>query len=135
MYMLIKEIQELLSAKVYAGKALMSVEVINGSSSDDMNMVMAFAKKKAVLITGLVTDNAVRTAKMMNIRCIVFVRGKKPDDEVIRLADELRIALLVTDHRMFESCGILYGAGLGRTTEGSVDDSDEFDVFAVLDDK
>lgn len=115
--MLIEEIRDLLNAKVLAGKTFLSLEIENGSGSDDMNQVMAFSKKKAVLLTGLVTDQAVRTAKMMNIRCIVFVRGRTPDEDMIRLAEEMNIVLMVTDHRMFDSCGILYSAGLGRETE------------------
>lgn len=115
--MLIEEIRDLLDAKVYAGQTLLSLEVHNGFGSDDMNPVMAFAKKKTVLLTGLVTDQAVRTAKMMNIHCIVFVRGSIPGEEVIQLAEEMKIVLMGTDHRMFDSCGILYSAGLGREAE------------------
>ncbi len=115
--MLIEEIRDLLDAKVYAGQTFLSFEVLNGTSADDLNQIMAFAKKKAVLLTGLVTDQVVRTAKMMNIRCVVFVRGKVPDQEVVQLAEELKIVLMSTDHRMFDSCGILYSAGLGREQE------------------
>lgn len=116
--MLIEEIRNLLDAKVWSGQTFLSLEVLNGTGSDDMSQVMAFAKKKAVLLTGLVTDQVVRTAKMMNIHCVVFVRGKVPDEEVVQIAEELKIVLMTTDHRMFDSCGILYSAGLGREKEG-----------------
>lgn len=119
--MLIEEIRDLLDAKVHAGQTLLSLEVSNGFGSDDMNPVMAFVKKKTVLLTGLVTDQAVRTAKMMNIHCIVFVRGAIPSEEVIQLAEEMKIVLMTTDHRMFDSCGILYSAGLGRENEEKTD--------------
>ncbi len=112
--MIIEEIKDLLSAKVCSGQTLLSLEIENGTGTDDINQIMAFAKRKAVLITGLATDEVVRTAKMMNIHCIIFVRGIMPDPKVIHVAEELKIVLLATDHRMFDTCGILYAAGLGQ---------------------
>ncbi len=44
--------------------------------------------------------------------CIVFVRGKIPDETMIEMAKEREIALLSTGHRMFSACGILYEKGL-----------------------
>lgn len=115
--MLIQEVRDLLNAKVYSGHTFLSLEVKSGFGSDDMNQVMAFAKNKAVLLTGLITDEVVRTAKIMNIHCVVFVRGRTPTEEMIQLAEEMNIVLMVTDHRMFNSCGILYLSGLERETE------------------
>ena len=54
---------------------------------------------------------------MMDMRCVVFVRGKKPTFDVIDLAEECGIVLLTTDERMYAACGKLYAAGL---TGGSV---------------
>ena len=44
--------------------------------------------------------------------CLVFVRGKRPDEKMIELARERGICLLATPHTMFTACGILYKAGL-----------------------
>ena len=49
---------------------------------------------------------------MMDMVCIVFVRSKRPTLEMIETAQESGIALLSTDKRMFEACGILYTNGL-----------------------
>jgi serine kinase of HPr protein (carbohydrate metabolism regulator) len=49
---------------------------------------------------------------MMDIICIVFVRGKKPDEAMIKLAKENKIVLLTTGHQMFSACGMLYAKGL-----------------------
>ena len=54
----------------------------------------------------------IRTAEMMDIMCLVFVRGKRPDEKMIELARERGICLLATPHTMFTACGILYKAGL-----------------------
>lgn len=49
---------------------------------------------------------------MMDIKCIVFVRGKEPDETVIKLAQEKAITLISTKLRMFTTCGLLYTHGL-----------------------
>ena len=77
-----------------------------------MSDVLAYVKDQAVLITGLVNPQVVRTAQMMDMRCIVFVRDKKPSEEMITLAKEADIVILATSKRMFEACGLLYSGGL-----------------------
>jgi len=51
------------------------------------------------------------------MRCIVFVRGKVPGQDVIDLAKDCGIVLLSTKERMFTACGKLYKAGLGGGCE------------------
>ena len=80
--------------------------------SDMMSDVLAFLKEQAVLLTGLCNPQVIRTAEMMDIVCIIFVRGKQPDEDMIALAKERGIPLLSTDHRMFSACGKLYEIGL-----------------------
>ena len=77
-----------------------------------MSDVLAFVKEQAVLLTGLTNLQVVRTAEMMDMKCIVFVRGKKPTEDVIELADESGIVVLATDERMYVACGKLYENGL-----------------------
>ena len=61
----------------------------------------------------LLNPQVVRTAEMMDMLCIVFVRGKRPEQEVIDLARSKGIVLLSTEKRLFVACGILYTNGLG----------------------
>ena len=77
-----------------------------------MSDVLAFGKHQAVLLTGLSNSQVIRTAEMMDIVCLVFVRTKKPTQDMILLAKEKGIVLLETNHTMFTSCGILYENGL-----------------------
>ena len=79
-----------------------------------MSDVLAYVKDQAVLLTGLVNSQVIRTAEMMDMRCIVFVRSKMPNEEMIRLAKESGIVLLATSKRMYEACGILYTNGLKK---------------------
>ena len=77
-----------------------------------LNAVLAFVKDQAVLLTGLMNQQVVRTAEMMDIICIIFVRSKEPAPEVVELARQKDIAVMTTTHRMFTACGLLFGAGL-----------------------
>lgn len=88
-------------------------EVINGGCSADlMSDVLAYIQPHAVLLTGLVNPQVVRTAQMADIAAIVFVRGKTPPDETIHLAEEAQIPLISSPLGMYELSGRLYQTGL-----------------------
>ena len=87
-----------------------TIETVCGS--DMMSDVLAFIKKDALLLTGLNNLQVIRTAEMLDIVCLVFVRGKQPQEEMLQKAEELGITVLTTEHTMFDACGILYHAGL-----------------------
>ena len=110
--MTVREIRDILGAHVITGEDLLETEVFSACGSDMMSDVLAFVKHQSVLLTGLVNPQVVRTAEMMDMRCIVFVRGKMPDEDVKKLAEERGIVLLGTSHRMFNACGMLYAHGL-----------------------
>lgn len=110
--MKISEIRDILGARVAYGEEFLDREVTNACGSDMMSDVLAFVKDRCVLLTGLCNSQVIRTAEMMDIVCIVFVRDKRPDEDMIALAAEREIPLLCTGHRMFGACGILYEKGL-----------------------
>lgn len=109
--MTISKIRELLNAEVLTGGDL-SQDVNTACGSDMMSDVLAYVKDQAVLLTGLVNAQVVRTAEMMDMVCIVFVRNKQPTAEMISLAEEHGIVLMSTSLRMYEACGRLYSEGL-----------------------
>jgi predicted transcriptional regulator len=110
--MKIGEIKDLLKAEVLAGENQLECEVHSACASDMMSDVLAFVKDQAVLLTGLVNPQVIRTAEMMDMKCVVFVRKKVPNEDIIELARESGIVIMRSDLRMFEACGILYSAGL-----------------------
>ena len=110
--MKIEKVAALTDAKILACKEAAGEEVFSACGSDMMSDVLAFVKEQGLLLTGLLNPQVVRTAEMMDMRCIVFVRSKKPNEEMISLAEESGIVLLATDKRMYEACGILYTNGL-----------------------
>ena len=110
--MTIRDIIDILDATLICGEELLDTELHSACGSDMMSDVLAFVKDQSVLLTGLVNPQVVRTAEMMDMRCIVFVRGKVPDESVVELARERDIVLLKTPLRMFTACGRLYEKGL-----------------------
>lgn len=105
-------IKELLEAEVICGEDGLSRHVYSACGSDMMSDVLAYVKDQAVLLTGLVNSQVIRTAEMMDMNCIVFVRSKMPTAEMKALAEESGIVLMGTNKRMYEACGILYSNGL-----------------------
>ena len=110
--MKIIEIARLLEAEVLCCQDMTDREVHSACGSDMMSDVLAYVKDQAVLLTGLVNAQVIRTAEMMDMHCIVFVRSKKPSEEMLSLANDSAIVVLATDLRMYEACGILYKNGL-----------------------
>ena len=110
--MKISEIKNILNAELICGEDLLESEVFTACGSDMMSDVLAFVKEQAVLLSGLVNPQVIRTAEMMDMKCIVFVRGKKPSLDMIDLATERDIVLLRSDLEMFTACGLLYTNGL-----------------------
>ncbi|HHX56870.1 MAG TPA: hypothetical protein GX710_02510 [Clostridiales bacterium] len=110
--MTVKDIATLLDAKIICCEDSLNRELHTACGADMMSDVLAFVKDQSVLLTGLCNAQVIRTAEMMDIVCIVFVRGKLPDDNMINLAVERNIPLLTTTHRMFSACGLLYSNGL-----------------------
>ena len=112
--MTIREMQRVLNAQFLYGEELADLDVQFVFSADMMSDVLAYGSKCSVLITGLCNPQVVRTAEMLDIVCIIFVRGKMPDENMLALARSKSIAVLATEHYMFTSCGILYENGLRR---------------------
>lgn len=110
--MTVKTVAKLLDAELICGEKSIEREVHAACGSDMMSDVLAFVKDQAVLLTGLVNPQVIRTAEMMDMKCVVFVRGKRPNEAMCALAESLDIVLLATKLEMFTSCGILYKNGL-----------------------
>ena len=110
--MTISKITESLEAQVICNENLVHTEILSACGSDLMSDVMAFVKDQVLLLTGLINVQVIRTANLMDIQAICFVRGKQPTAEMIEMAEEMGIVLLTTKLPMFIACGKLYEAGL-----------------------
>lgn len=104
--------KDLLDAKVVCCEENIEKEVYSACGCDLMSDVLAYVKDQAVLLTGLVNPQVIRTAVMMDMVCIVFVRSKAPTEEMLTLAKDSGIVVMTTDKRLYEACGLLYSSGL-----------------------
>jgi predicted transcriptional regulator len=110
--MKIDEVIEILDAKVCTSVPFSDVDIEVACGSDLMSDALAFGGNKGLLLTGLNNPQCIRTAEMMDINCVALVRGKEPSEGLIELANEKGIVVLKSNHSMYNSCGLLYAAGL-----------------------
>ena len=110
--MTVAEVVKILDGQFYAGQDKADTEISSACGADLMSDVMAFVKEKVLLLTGLVNPQVIRTAELLDILCIVFVRGKVPGRDMIEMAEQSGIILGGTKLSMFLACGKLYEAGL-----------------------
>ena len=110
--MKIETIKDLLDAEVICGEESLDADVHSACGSDMMSDVLAYVKDQAVLLTGLNNPQVIRTADMMDMLCVVYVRGKRPDALSLKIANEKGICVLSTERALFTCCGILYDNGL-----------------------
>jgi len=113
----LEDVKKILEAKVVAGGEFLHRNVRMACGSDLMSDVLAFVKSDSLLLTGLTNPQVVRTAEMAELGSICFVRGKKPDEQTIALAEAKDIPMLTTPLSMFESCGRLYQEGVASCFE------------------
>ena len=110
--MTIKDMVDILDARVLCGEERLDTPVYTACCSDLMSDVLAFVNEKTVLITGLANPHVLRTADMLDLKCLVYVRSKVPNEEIIEQADEQGLAVIATRETAFTACGLLYQAGL-----------------------
>ena len=77
-----------------------------------MSDVLAYSRPGSLLLTSLVSPQAIRTAEVADITAICFVFGKEPSADMISLAEEGDITLLVSKYSLYCASGKLYKIGL-----------------------
>jgi hypothetical protein len=116
--MKISEVQDILNATIMTGEDQLDKTVIGAGGADLMNDVLAATAKDAVLLTGLTSDDVIRTAKIVGVGAVVFVRGKKPEESTLELARSYQLPTMLTRYSLFIACGRLYMNGM-RGLDGS----------------
>lgn len=107
------DISDIIDAEVLYGKDLLDgLEIEYAYGADLMSDVLAFAKPGSLLLTGLTNVQIIRTAQMLDIPAVIFVRGKKPQKEAVELASRLNMPVLLCYKSMFEVCGVLFKEGI-----------------------
>jgi predicted transcriptional regulator len=110
--MKLSEIVQKLEATVLVGADRLDLEISRCGASDLMSDILAGYSDGSLLLTGLATVQAVRTASVAGIGAVVFVRGKMPSPEVIDLAAAQGLPLISCPYSMFVTCGRLHACQL-----------------------
>jgi predicted transcriptional regulator len=110
--MTLKEIITFCDGEVIAFASGIDHCVTSAFGSDLMSDVLAYVEEDTLLITGLTNQQVIRTAEMLDLKAILFVRGKIPCEEVVALAEEKEIVLMTTKHTLYTVSGMLYREGL-----------------------
>ncbi|MBP3710392.1 MAG: hypothetical protein J6I73_08345 [Treponema sp.] len=110
--MTVKQIAEAVDGVIACGESFKDKDIATACGSDMMSDVMAFYHERGLLLTGLVNIQVIRTASLLDLDGICFVRGKKPTEEMMQLAKENNLFIIETELPMFPACGRLYKGGL-----------------------
>jgi len=110
--MKLQELLKLIDGDTLTDDPDLNREIKGGCGADLMSDVLASIQPHAILLTGLCNPQVVRTAQMADVAAIVLVRGKRPPQETVELANQEAIPLISSPYGMFELCGRLYQAGL-----------------------
>jgi len=110
--MILSEIKELLDCKILTKDVFTDEDISYCFAADLMSDVLRYARTGSLLLTGLTNMQVLQVAEILDLKGILFVRGKIPDNELIKQAEIRKLPLLATEHLLFDSCGILYKNGL-----------------------
>ncbi len=105
--MKINEIAKILNAEIITDFSDKNTDIKYGFASDLMSDVLSLIKDDSLLITGLNNAQVIRTAEMLDMSTVLFVRGKKPCQDIIDLAKQNSMTILTTEYTMFKTCGLL----------------------------
>jgi hypothetical protein len=87
-------------------------EVTGVYISDMVSDVIANAKAGNLLVTVQVHANALAAANLVDICGIVVAQGKRPPDDVLKMAERHEITIFATDLNRWQLATKLYEAGV-----------------------
>ena len=90
----------------------MDAEISGCFAADLMSDVLAFAHEGSLLVTGLATEQTIRTAAVKHLMAVVVVEGKKVGSDMLETAREETVSVFQTPLSKYEACGLLMQAGL-----------------------
>lgn len=115
--MFLTDIKKILECSALTSEHLLERDIKHCFGADLMSDVLRFARTGSLLLTGLTNNQVLQVSEILDLKGIIFVRGKRPESGLVEEAEKRKLPLLATDKLMFDSCGILYSNGLrgGKT--------------------
>ena len=110
--MKLKKITEVLEARVLTENTDDDKDITCAFGADLISDILMCVTEPTLILTGLTNPQIIRLSDMIELQGIVFVRGKLPSDEIIKMANERELPLISTNLSLYQSSGILYNFGL-----------------------
>ena len=107
--MTVKEIIEKLDLKCMV-EANLDTEVTGAYASDLLSDVMGNARSGQIWITMQTHKNVTAIASLKDLAAVIIVRGGQPEKDMLELAKDEDVCVLVSQDASFEVCGKLYEA-------------------------
>lgn len=110
--MKIDEIVDITGGKVVCGHGQIDIEIQHAFSSDLLSDVLTINKAGIMLITGVANLQTIRTAEIAEIACVLLVRNKKANEEMIALGRDIGLVIIECAGSMFGTGGKLFQSGI-----------------------
>jgi hypothetical protein len=110
--MKIRDIVNLLNAKIIIGETHLDREIEHAFASDLMSDVLTVEMRNILLITGMSNIQTIRTAEICDAQTVLLVRNKKATKEMKDIAIQNDMVLMEFNGSMFRASGILFSAGI-----------------------
>jgi predicted transcriptional regulator len=110
--MKLKTILEALEGEALTENMDLEKEISCAFGSDLISDILMCTKEPTLLLTGLTNPQIIRLSDMIDLLGILFVRGKRPPQEIINMANERELPLILTSFTLYKTSGILYNLGL-----------------------
>ena len=104
----LKKLIEELEFKCVTGVNLLDKEPKWAYVSDLLSDVMGKAQPQMIWVTSQIHKNIVAVASLIDLSAIVIVNERKPDEDMLKLAEEEGVVVLTSDNPAFETAGMLY---------------------------
>ena len=110
--MLLSDVNRVVNGRVVCGQEALGRKAGHAFASDLMSDVLTVKAHDFLLITGQANIQAVRTAEMSDVSCLLLCRGKRATQEMVKLAAENGIVVIESPYSLFRCAGLLYKAGV-----------------------
>ena len=97
-----------LTLEVKTCRECLQKDITGAYVSDLLSDVMANSRDGNIWITLQTHMNIVAVAGLKNLAGILIVGGRRPEDEIIRKAEEEKVAIMTTPMPAFEAAGKIY---------------------------
>lgn len=104
----LKKLIEDLGFHCVACENMLDKEPKSAYVSDLLSDVMGKAQPQMIWITSQIHKNIVAVASLIELSAIVIVNERKPDEEMLKLAEEEGVVVMTSDKPAFETAGMVY---------------------------